>query len=237
MMDFKELQSRLNEVGVVVPDGTLRRWAADGLITGPAKYKKLREGSKNRYRRGRFMSWPDKAVYEAAACWAVKNLDPIGIYVPKETIKRIKTLADEFFKNVDAVDWRQDYAPDGTPNMYFSSYDIHPLFVTYVAAYEKAFDKRRMDQQIQVKYHVMTKLNCSKNDDSKRFYPVVGVELEKIDKDCDILTWDHVEPWQYLDPDTGKPYEIIRDENGCSKFVKQPLPEQRFLSHIISKST
>jgi hypothetical protein len=236
-MDFNELQSRLNKVGVVVPDGTLRRWASDGLVTGPKKYKKLRPGYKNRYLPGRFMNWPEKAVYEAAAYWAVKHSDPSGIYVTKETMKRIKTLTEKFFKNVDAVDRRQDYAPDGTPNMYFSSYDIHPLFVAYIAAYEKAFDKRRMDQRIKVKYCVVKKLNCRKNDSFEDFYPVVGVELEEIDNDCDVLTWDEINPSEYIDPDTGKKYEIIRDENGCSKFVKQPSPEERFLPYTISKST
>jgi hypothetical protein len=236
-MDFNELRSRLDELGVDIADGTLRRWASDGLIAGPEKYKKLREGSKNRYRRGRFMNWPEQAVYEAAACWAVRHRDPIGSYIPKETIKRIKALKDQFFKNVYAVDWRQDYAPDGTANMYFSSYDIHPLFKAYVAAYEKAFDKRRMDQQVKVKYLVMTKLNCRKNDNFEDFYPVVGVEVKKIDSDCDVLTWDYVEPWEYLDPDTGEQYEIIRDENGCTKFVKQPPHGERFLPYEISKST
>jgi len=78
--------------------------------------------------------WAEEAVYEAAACWAVKHLTPFGSDVPNETLKRVKVLAGEFFRNVQAVDWRQDYAPDGTADAYFSSYDVHTLFVAYLAA-------------------------------------------------------------------------------------------------------
>jgi|GEM_PF-2134234 hypothetical protein len=93
-----------------------------------------------------------------------------------------------------------------------------------------------MKQRVKVKYHVMTKFNCTKNDGVEHFYPVIGVELEKGDDNYDSLTWDYVEPWEYIDPHTDQPYETARDENGCRKFVKQPPPGERFLPHEIRKS-
>lgn len=51
----------------------------------------------------------------------------------------------------------------------------------------------------------------------------------------DTLTWDYVEPWEYLDPETEERYEIVRDENGCQTFVKQPPLGQRFLPYKINK--
>ncbi|MGZ4905031.1 MAG: hypothetical protein ACXVIG_06790 [Halobacteriota archaeon] len=181
------------------------------------------------------MDWPEQAVYEIAACWAIKHLTHLGKYVPNDTIKRIKVLVGEFFKDVGAVDSRLDYGPDGKSRMYFSSYEIHPLSVAYIAAYEKAYKKCDVHQPVKVKYSVLTKLNCPKIGS---FYPIIGVELETIRKEQNDQTQDYIEPfqevnpWEYFDPDTGEKYEIARDKNGCSNVVKKPHPGERFLPYI-----
>lgn len=240
-MKFRELQKRLESVGADVLPRTLHNWEKAGLITSP-ELKKRRRGRRGRpsYKYvktpGPNYERPDKALYEAAACWAVKHQTPFGDHVPNETLKRVKVLAEEFFINVHAVDWREDFAPDGTADTYFSSYDVHTLFVAYMAAYEKAVHGYRMRQRVKVKYHVMAKFNCRKNDNFESFYPIIGVELVKIDNDCDVLTWDYIEPWEYIDPITDQAYETTRDENGCRRFVKQPPPGERFLPYEIRKS-
>lgn len=180
------------------------------------------------------MNWPQRTVYEAVACWSVKNFVQYGEFLPQETIKRIRVLAYEFFKDITAVELRQDYSPEGSANTYFSSYDIHPIFVTYMAAYEKAFHKRPILQQVKVTYHVITKFNCRKNDDVEYFYPVVGVTLQECDVDC--LTWDYIEPWEVIDPLTNQPYKIERNENGCNEFVKRPSEQERFLAYTLKRS-
>jgi len=241
-MRFKELRERLHNLGVDIHQSTLHGWAQAGLVTSPEykppRRRRGRPSGKQVKMRGPNYEWPKEAVCEAAACWAVKHLNPSGTDVPNKTLKRVKVLAEAFFKNVHAVDWREDFAPDGSVNTYFSSYDIHTLFVAYIAAYEKASDPRcKIKQHVMVKYYVVTKFNCRKDDFFEEFYPIIDVKLEKIDKDYDVLTWEYIEPWEYIDPETGKRYETTRDENGCTKFVKQPPPGERFLPYLILKST
>jgi len=227
------IQRRLKDLGVKVPERTLRDWAGAGIIAGsqsapPNPPGRPKKGTEDKMAKpGPRREWPVEAVYEAAACWAIKYLTDPGTEPEYREITKLKVLTYEFFKNAYAIDWWQDYV---------SSYDIDPLFVVYIAAYEKAVANCKIRQRVKVKYHVMSKMNCNRIDGFKRFYPVVGVELEKSNGDCDYLTWDYVEPWEYIDPRTDQPYEIVRDENGCSKFVKQPPLGQRFLPYKIKKS-
>ena len=231
-MRLPELQARLKALGVNVPNRTLQSWAQTGLIAASEREKRRRgRPPKGKGKLpGKFPGprniRPVEAVYEAAACWAVKNLT--NLKPEHSEIMRLKLLTYEFFKNVYAVDWWQDYA---------SSHDIDPLFRNIYRCIRKGGCPLEDTERIKVKYHVMTKFNCRKNDKVEYFYPVIGVELEKIDNDCDVLTWDYVEPWEYHDPDTGKRYQTIRDENGCTKFVKQPPPGERFLPYKIMKSS
>jgi hypothetical protein len=41
-----------------------------------------------------------------------------------------------------------------------------------------------------------------------------------------------IERFEYIDPDTGKPYEFDWDENGSQKFVKDPPNGERFLKYV-----
>ncbi|MGZ4881789.1 MAG: hypothetical protein ACXV7G_12125, partial [Halobacteriota archaeon] len=239
-MQFHELQKRLKVLGVDVSSETLHNWKNAGLITSPRlitrqEFKKRHLiGPGRRYVKKpgpKNYDWPEEAVYEAAGCWGARHLAIDRADVSNETLKRVEVLAEAFYKNIDAVDLRPDYAPDGAIGTYFSSYDIHTLFIAYVAAYEKAWHNRLMKQRVNIKYLVMEKMNCSRVDsfEVKHFYPVVGVELENIDTNRDRIMFDFIEPWEYIDPATDERYEIVRDEAGCHKFVKTPSPGERFL--------
>ncbi len=84
-MDHKELDERLSELGISIPQGTLTRWAAEGIIPSPKAYFKKRERKVGRpsskkgaedqpeWSRGRFMDWPGEAAEMAAAVWALRN--------------------------------------------------------------------------------------------------------------------------------------------------------------------
>jgi hypothetical protein len=91
-MNHRELQKRLKDLGISVPEeklqrinvpenkrryisipeGTLTRWVSEGLIPGPtARFEKSKKGKPGK--PGRFMDWPEEAVEQAAAVWVLRN--------------------------------------------------------------------------------------------------------------------------------------------------------------------
>jgi len=237
-MNIKELQKRLKELevvnpetGAVIPERTLREWASQDFIPQPilATRKTRRKagrppGSVSKGKRneiivrgapGRHYEWPEEAVFEAAACWALKHLNPRQGSVPKETIKRVKMLVHKFFENVSAVGYRIDYSPDGIKRAFFSSYDIDPLFRTYLTAYEKALNKVPLTDRVKITYYFVP-LHCRKNNfDTYPLWKIVDVRLEHVAGDQDFLAFKRIERWEYIDPDTEKPLEIDWDTNNC----------------------
>jgi hypothetical protein len=63
-MRIEELQKRLSDVSVEISEKTLRRWGKDGIIKD---HKKNLPGTG----RGHYEDWPEKALEEAAAVWAL----------------------------------------------------------------------------------------------------------------------------------------------------------------------
>lgn len=87
-MKSQELISRLKDLGIDVPMGTLGRWAHEGIITGPHRYTE--QG-----KRGRFADWPEEALEEAVACWVVRHFDPVWGPPSKESLKAVRVVARE----------------------------------------------------------------------------------------------------------------------------------------------
>lgn len=81
-MNLEELQMRLQNLGADIPESTLRRWAAEGLIANSIRYTKPRKkkwgrpykGKDKEAQPGLFSYWPEESLQEAAATWAVRNL-------------------------------------------------------------------------------------------------------------------------------------------------------------------
>jgi hypothetical protein len=151
-MDFYELQSRLREVEVDIEDGTLRRWAANKLISGPKRDPKPgRQGAK--------WEWPKKAVEEAAAVWALRHLKSDRFYsAPSlDTIKRVKfeaMVSHKDFKN-DIISsfqtlGQKSFDPQGQAGSYLGGYDLHPFIVTWIAAIEKVRHKKSVREPVKV---------------------------------------------------------------------------------------
>jgi hypothetical protein len=140
-MDHKDFTDQLTEVGLdskKLPRSTLRNWAREGLIPGPEPYTK-------KGRQGRFRNWPDEAVEEAAAVWALRNLKA-GWFLsppPSEKVKRIKFEADSIHKKLkNDEDFSRHFVeksfdPEGRVGDYLKSYDLHPFIVTRIATIEK----------------------------------------------------------------------------------------------------
>jgi len=87
-MDHEQLAERLQELQIQLPIGTLRRWAAEGLIEGPKR------GSRPS-RRGRFGDWPEKSLEDAVATWMVRHTDPVSGPPSKKYLLNIKKVAEE----------------------------------------------------------------------------------------------------------------------------------------------
>jgi len=76
-------------------------------------------------------------------------------------------------------------------------------------------------------------LHCRKNNYAYLLRKIVDVSLEYVVSDQDFLPLKRIEPWEYIDPDTEKPYKIGWDKNGCQKFVKDLPNGERFLKYIM----
>ena len=98
-MDLEELQSRLRELGVDIPQNTLKRWGYDGLIPRPERYKHGKGSGK----KGRAASWSEDAVTEAAAIWAIRNGKIIKTALLRKLIPYIKHSALHVYEYPMAV--------------------------------------------------------------------------------------------------------------------------------------
>lgn len=140
-MEHKEFTKRLIKVGLTpkkLPRSTLRNWARDGLIPGPKAYSK--EGE-----RGRFRNWPEEAVEEAAAVWALRNLK-LDRFLSRPTSNMVKlvkleakAIHERFKTDVDFPEKIHDrgFNLEGKEGFYLKSYDLHAFIVTWIATIEK----------------------------------------------------------------------------------------------------
>lgn len=157
-MDSDELVSQLHNLGFDVPKGTLRRWASEGLIKGPAPV-----GRKGK--RGRFMSWPSETVEQAAAIYVIRDC-----YGPKKKIRSllaVKELVDRFYAIVNEFREKEDpqilkkfdkllepgKLADGTKGYIYGSPEIHPLFVMYVVTLEKIRGNKPLFEPVKVVFN------------------------------------------------------------------------------------
>lgn len=123
-VNHKELQERLKETGIQsLPIGTLRRWAAEGLIERPVRESRPPK-------RGRFAEWPEKALEDAVATWVVRYSDPVLGPPSKTHLLGIKKAAEE----LQAAPWKHceiglRQIPDDPP-----WYTFEPLwYSSYIA--------------------------------------------------------------------------------------------------------
>lgn len=138
-MNFQELQSRLNQLGIVIKDKTLSRWATTKLITGPVR-------DPNPDRRGARWIWPEEAVEDAAAVWALWHLETYRTRPSRETIERVKCEAKELHEKyttslrldgLPSDEFRRAYDTKGEKGTYLLSYGLHPLVILWTTTIEK----------------------------------------------------------------------------------------------------
>ncbi|MGZ4883652.1 MAG: MerR family transcriptional regulator [Halobacteriota archaeon] len=129
-MDITAVTDRLRALGVTIPTGTLRRWAAEGLISAPTR-------TQNPHGRGRLSDWPEPVVEEAAACWALRHLNTTWAVPSNDNIKRVRSLAHKLYETPTDI-LTAVVRPDGTRGVCFFSYELHPLIVLWATTVEKA---------------------------------------------------------------------------------------------------
>jgi hypothetical protein len=143
-MDFEELSARLDKIGISIPGGTIRRWRWQGLIEGPeAKWKGPHGG------RGRFMEWPERAVEDIAAIWAVRRNRLYTRPPSAKRIEQIKSVVHSFHIWPAAFYTLPPFIVAGPMRGTILKYDdikmrfdqdeqLHDLVVKWIIAVEKA---------------------------------------------------------------------------------------------------
>ncbi len=128
-MNIKTVTDKLSVLGLTIPAGTLRRWAAEGIVSAPRR-------TPNPRGRGRLSDWPDKVVEEAAACWVLRHLGMRWAKPTVENIKRVRALVHQLYQSPIGL-WKPGVLPDGRRGMFLFSYELHPLAVSWAVTIEK----------------------------------------------------------------------------------------------------
>jgi hypothetical protein len=142
---FEELQSKLKELDVIIPAGTIRRWAAEDLIKKPMRRPKSKgEG------RGTVSDWSQQSLEEIAGVWAVKRYGFSGRYL-SETVPIVKRWASMFYKNPFRWKWlhrklyNDFYTEGGLIESYYSKIlpnkDLRGFGKTVFKAHSYDFDQ------------------------------------------------------------------------------------------------
>lgn len=197
-MDLNELQSRLRELGVDIPQNTLKRWGYDGLIPRPERYKHGKGSGK----KGRAASWSENAVIEAAAVWAIRHNKITNKAPSKKLIPYIKHSVLHVYEYPTAV-----YTPPVTdsndPTQRATYRDVkmtlpydryknievpqpdetmwHFLLTTWIAAEEKAKRRYPVNEKVQVIFHWSSR----KKDEQSWTFDLSSISLNKSESDKD----------------------------------------------------
>jgi len=197
-MELGELQSRLRELGVGIPQNTLKRWGYDGLIPRPERYKHGKGSGK----KGRAASWSEDAVTEAAALWAIRYGKIIKTALLRKLIPYIKHSALHVYEYPMAV-YALPIADPNHPTQRATYRDIimtlpydhyknaeitqpdqatwHSLLTTWIAAKEKAKRGCSINEKVQVIFHWSSR----KKDKQSWTFDLSSISLAKSESDKD----------------------------------------------------
>jgi hypothetical protein len=172
-MDTDELVAELEKIlDVRIPKGTLRRWAWEGLISGPTPY-----GRKGQ-RGGCFYSWPSETVEDAAVIYTLRNSDlPWGETIrgwpttkngteiktiSKKMLLETKKIVKHLYASVNKEEFESADFNDvlllskavKVPKGYmFGSFATHPIFISWVTTLEKIRKNKPLRKPLQVVFN------------------------------------------------------------------------------------
>jgi len=215
-MELEELQSQLRELGVDIPQNTLKRWGYDGLIPRPERYKHGKGSGK----KGRAASWSEDAVTDAAAVWAIRHNKIIKMALLRKLIPYIKHSALHVYEYPTAV-YARPVADPNHPTQRATYRDImmtlpydhyrdieipqpdeatwHSLLTTWIAAKEKAKHGCPINEKVQVIFH----WSSMKKDEQSWTFDLSSISLatSELDKDEIIYLEDGIDMrerlWNY----------------------------------------
>lgn len=169
-MHIEDITTALAALGLEIPAGTIRRWAAEGLIPAPLRVQ-------NPVGRGRLSDWPDAAVEESACVWALRHLNTKVATPTVAVIRKVKELVPVVY---DAP-WELrvwGVARDGRRGIYLWSPELHPHLMLWVITREKARHRWPIIKPALVTM-VWTREDAPEGARSARFE---GVKLEYADE-------------------------------------------------------
>src|SRR5665647_980813 len=88
-MTHEEFLAHLEALGLHIKLSTLKRWAYEGIIERPERYKRGKGGKK-----GRAVKWSLRAVEEACAVWVIRNGNITKALPSKSKIEEVKREAE-----------------------------------------------------------------------------------------------------------------------------------------------
>jgi hypothetical protein len=178
-VNINKLRKRLRKIGAVDKNGaaiserTLRDWAAKGLITGPEpaprktrkrRGRPLKSGTGNgeieRGEPGRFYKWHEKSYEEAAAVWSIRHVSH-GVEkkfkFDNEAIIRQRFKVEEFYHHFnEGLAFFETWAHFELSDHEFGR-NTNSLFVSWVAAVEKARKTERLDTPVKIVFRWLIK--------------------------------------------------------------------------------
>jgi len=165
----KELQKL---VGVKIPEGTIRQWVHQELISGPKSY-----GLNSR--RGCFYNWPWETVTEAAVIYTLRHAEipwartikgrgrvtTARLLATKKIADRYYTAINEFSETGDLAVFLEKYyslnnpapsffLPPGVKGVMFGGADLQPLVVYWIVTLEKVRHNKPLSEPIRVIFNV-----------------------------------------------------------------------------------
>ena len=174
-MNNEELGARLKKLEIDVPKGTLRRWASEGLITGPERYG---EAGK----RGLFANWPEESFEEAVACWALRNNTKWG-KPSKDTIKTVRSFAKHFYENLSEMDILF-LAEKGRDLEEQDSLQLYPLVVKWITAVEKVRHTKRTGSFWPITKPARVAITLvTREEEHRRIYRIKNISLKEAKED------------------------------------------------------
>jgi hypothetical protein len=163
IMDITQLQSRISAlIGEYIPKPTLRRWAAEEIITSPERHSKGKGGG-----RGRVSDWSDKAVEEAAACWYVRYWKLTLVPPSAKVLSEVKRISEQLYEN-----------PLWNP---YHAGELSPLVVLWTCAVEKIRQGRSLLWPALVTFNWSTELLKEKRAEKLALSVTIGEPVQLTD--------------------------------------------------------
>jgi hypothetical protein len=217
VLNIVQLLERLHDLGIDVPQRTLRYWAYHGLVSPSipvpqrtrrklgrrAKYEEPAEREITKGRPGRYHDWSEDAVSEAAAAWATLNLIDHRKQMRLVRIKKryaqklLPILRTPTFSKKCGDYFRGNFRPDLSKERY----SISSADGSMVAAWVTAFEKARACMSIPDPYEVTFDVAIKTSGQANSPYFFRGVQFELFD--AHVLTWHRY----YLDTPHGRDYD------------------------------